>query len=102
MKSTDPGYWEHVAEIRRMVRELPTEDQELGKRLSQRYWALEAALGELSGERPIASEGYRGHTIEVLGELKEEIDALFRSWRKEKGVPDVLGGGQASSGAIRR
>jgi hypothetical protein len=81
--------WERVADVRRMVGKLPTEDRKQAARFTERYWALHHARKELSGEQPIASERFREHVVEVLEAMRREIDASFRAWREERGIPEL-------------
>ncbi len=75
-----------------MVLELPREDQEQGARFSGRLSALDAAMQEISGGRPIASEEYREGVLEEIGGLRGEISGAFKAWRSERGIPDVTEG----------
>jgi hypothetical protein len=76
-----------VAEAREYVKTLDPEQQEQGRRLNERYWALQNASEHLSGEQPIVSEQYREHVLETLSELTEEADAAFRAYCEATGVP---------------
>jgi hypothetical protein len=76
-----------VAEARGTVKKLDPEQQEEGRRLNQRYYALRHASQHLSGEQPIVSEQYREHVVEILSELAEEADAAFRAYCEATGVP---------------
>lgn len=86
---TERTDWEHVANVRRMVIELPPEVREHCARLNRRHSALSAAVAELRGEQVIASEHYREVVAEALEELREEIGATFQMWRAEQGIPEL-------------
>jgi hypothetical protein len=89
IKDSSMGSWEHAAAVRRMVEELPEEDQRQGARFNHRSWALHAAAQEINREKAIATDEYRAEVALVLEELRAEVDAAFRAWRQERGIPEL-------------
>jgi hypothetical protein len=83
----EADFWERVAEARKIVKNLDPEQQREGARLNERYWALQTACEDNSGEQRIGGAQYREHVLEILAELTEEADAAFRAYCEATGVP---------------
>jgi protein tyrosine phosphatase (PTP) superfamily phosphohydrolase (DUF442 family) len=83
----EADFWERAAEAREIVKKPDPEQQREGARLNERYWALQTACEDISGEQPIVGEQYREHGVEILAELTEEADAAFRAYCEATGMP---------------
>lgn len=85
----DAEWCVRLGEARRRVVQLPLEKRERGAQLNRRFYALLDACEELRGGQRILTENRRQDTLEILEDLRYEIEEEFQRFREEHGIPDV-------------